>query len=243
MRDFVSSPILVTGASRSGASMVAGILEICGVFLGSTPKPTAQDSRSMFENKEIYEQVMKPYLLEVGMCPAGQYPLVPTSDLPIPVKFKDYVLDALHDDHYQDDRPWAYKSNKLVLTWPLWHFAFPNAKWLIIRRRTGDIINSCLKTSFMRAFKTDKYWKEIGAKNEQEAWLWWVHQYEERLIEMISKGLNCKVIWPERMVRGDYSQMYETIEWLGLKWDSKILSYVDPKFLKVRRLSNGKSNR
>jgi len=52
---------------------------------------------------------------------------------------------------------------------------------------------------------------------------------------MITEGLNCKVVWPERMVQGNYQQMYETIEWLGLRWKSEVLTFIDPKLWKARR--------
>jgi len=45
---------------------------------------------------------------------------------------------------------------------------------------------------------------------------------------MVTEGLNCKVIWPHRMVTGDYSQLYETIDWLGLKWNDKALNFIHP---------------
>jgi len=36
-------------------------------------------------------------------------------------------------------------------------------------------------------------------------------------------------------VTGDYQQMYETIEWLGLEWKSEVLNFIDPKLWKARR--------
>jgi hypothetical protein len=129
-----------------------------------------------------------------------------------------------------ENGPWMYKGAKMCLHWPVWHYAFPNAKWIIVRRRTGDIIQSCLKTGFMRAFTNTANQRAVGAKNERDGWLWWVHQHEQRFIEMIQEeeGPNCKQIWPHRMIKGDYAQLYETIDWLGLKWNSDALSFIDP---------------
>jgi hypothetical protein len=133
------------------------------------------------------------------------------------------------------DGPWMYKGAKMCLMWPIWHHAFPNAKWVIVRRKTSDIISSCLKTNFMHAFSKEHCRKAVGVKSEFEGWLWWVHQHEKRFVEMITEGLNCKIVWPERMVRGDYEQLYETVEWLGLKWKTDVLEFVDPKLWKARR--------
>jgi len=66
--------------------------------------------------------------------------------------------------------------------------------------------------------------------NERDGWIWWVHQHEKRFIEMMEseEGVNVKVIWPHRMVNGDYTQIKDMIDWLGLKWNTEILNFVDP---------------
>ena len=128
-----------------------------------------------------------------------------------------------------------YKGAKMCQHWPIWNYAFPNAKWIIVRRKTSDIINSCIRTGFMRAFSIKGNQKAVGVENEWDGWLWWVHQHEQRFIEMMQAGLNCKVIWPERMVDGDYSQIKEMLEWLGLEWGSEIMDFIEPKLWKARQ--------
>ncbi len=68
----------------------------------------------------------------------------------------------------------------------------------------------------------------MTAYNTEKGWIEWVRQYEQRFVEMITEGLNCKIIWPERMVYGDYQQLYELCEWLGLPWKSEALNFIDP---------------
>ena len=82
----------------------------------------------------------------------------------------------------------------------------------------------------MSAFGREVNQKAVGVKTEQEGWLWWVCTHLDRFIEMIEQenGPNCKQIWPHRMVNGDYKQLYETIEWLGLEWNSDALKFIDP---------------
>ena len=108
---------------------------------------------------------------------------------------------------------------------------------LIVRRRTGDVIQSCIKTGYMRIFKDPVIRSEFLFETEAEAWLWWVHEYEKRFVAMIESGLNCRIIWPERMVTGDYKQIYETIEWLGLKWNNNIPRIIDPLLNKSREVA------
>jgi len=222
----MNSPILVSGAGRSGSNMVAGVLRICGAFSGTVDEQN--------ENILIKEKVVTPYLTGLGADPTGQYPLLDTSKIVIPVGWANSILSIIISDGYQSG-PWMYKSPRSILLWPVWFYAFPNAKWLLVRRRTGDIIRSCSQTAYMSAFSSPIVRKNVGVANEEEGWRWWVHQYEERMVAMIMDGLNCRVIWPERMVSGDYQQIMETIEWLGLSWKSEVLSYIDPRLWKARK--------
>jgi hypothetical protein len=102
----------------------------------------------------------------------------------------------------------------------MWNNVYPDAKWIIVRRRTGDIIYSCMHTAYMNAY------------NNKEGWKSWVHKYEDKFVEMIQAGLNCKVIWPERMVGGDFTQLYETIEWLGLERNKNLKKEILPMLWK-----------
>ena len=230
----MQNPILITGCARSGTSMVAGAINICGAFGGYMSGPNKNNAKGMFENSRIRNALTKPYLRDIKVDSLGQYPLPDIRLIPILPDWKYHVEKVMKDQGYSGG-PWFYKGAKMCLVWPLWNYAFPDAKWIVVRRRTPDIVNSCLKTSFMRAFQYEDVRKAIGVETEKEGWLWWVHQHEERFIEMIQAGLNVKVVWPERMVQGDYSQMMETMDWLGLPWKSEVLSFIDPKLWKARR--------
>jgi hypothetical protein len=56
---------------------------------------------------------------------------------------------------------------------------------------------------------------------------------------MITEGCNCKIIWPERMVDGDYDQLYELCDWLGLKWNNNSLKFIDTLLWKSRQKKGG----
>jgi hypothetical protein len=233
----LADPILITGCARSGTSMVAGIINICGAFGGEMSGPNKNNQKGMFENAYIRNSIVKPYLQQIEVDRLGQYPLPDITNMPIPTDWRRRVEQVMLDQGYQSGL-WMYKGAKMCLMWPVWHYAFPDAKWIIVRRKTGDIINSCKHTAFMRAFNNDTNCGKVGAKTMEEGWLWWVHQHEQRFIEMITEGLNCKIVWPHRMVTGDYKQIYETIEWLGLKWTTDALTFVDPQLWHARRYHN-----
>ena len=68
-------PILITGAARSGTSLTAGIISICGAFGGNTTGSTPYNRNGQFENSHIRNRIVKPYLVRMGVDKLGQYPL------------------------------------------------------------------------------------------------------------------------------------------------------------------------
>lgn len=222
--DKFNNPIFITGVERSGSTIIAKIINMCGAFSGNTTE--------MMENKGIKEIVDSLYI-DMDCNPNGQFPLPYTEGLMIPCDWKKLINAVINKENGKGQ--WMYKSSRICQIWPIWNYAYPNAKWIIVRRRTGDILASCEKTAFMTAFKNEQIRKIIRANNEREGWLWWVHEHEKRFVEMIEAGVNCKVIWPERMVYGDYGQIYEMLEWVGLEWKKDIIDFVDPLLIKTRK--------
>jgi hypothetical protein len=220
MKKVQYDPIFITGVERSGSTLIARILDACGVHSGYC--------NGMFEHVTITE-FNNDYLKNFPF----NFPK--TEDINIPIKWKGAVEGVLTVEQALD-KPWMIKSGTLTRMWPIWNYAYPDAKWLIIRRRTGDVIQSCLKTGYMRTFKIESNLESLGFIREEEGWLWWIHEYEKKFIEMMQAGLNCRVIWPERMVTGNYQQIYETIEWLGLKWNNDIPKVIDPLLNKSREV-------
>ncbi len=214
MIDYENMPVIVTGVQRSGATFIARILDICQVFTG-TPLT------GMRENKGI-KYLIDDYYQKLQLHVEGQYPLPDVNNLLIPHNWHEKVINELKKQNYNKKQVWMYKGHRACQMFPVWAHAFPNARWIIVRRRTGDIIRSCMHTSYMTAF------------DNQEDWKMWVREHENLFVEMIQTGLNCKVIWPERMARGDYQQIYEMLDWLKLRWNSKVISEIDTMLWKSR---------
>jgi hypothetical protein len=215
-----SSPIIITGVPRSGSSIVAGIVNLCGAFGG--------DMRlhpGVYENGAIQRLIENAYLESNGFDVMGQYPL-PGDMNTVPLNWKKLISMQLLAEGYKKG-VWMYKSARAGLLWRVWNHTYPNAKWLIVRRRTGDIIESCMKTGYMSAFKSPENCEKIGVATEEEGWLWMIHEYEKRFVDMMTEGVNCKVVWPERMVNGDYRQIYEALDWIGLPWKPQVLTLAD----------------
>ena len=230
-----NQPVFVTGAERSGSSLIARILELSGIFTGRTT--------NMFENIKLLN-LSRTYLQYPPITgyhtPPRDHFFPKTDQLNIPLDWKNKVDHILREEGYRNNQ-WMFKCSLIAPMWPIWNYAYPNARWLIVRRRTGDVIESCVKTTYMTLCKDQLNLDKINVTTEREGWKWWVHQYEEKFVEMIEAGVNCKIIWPERMVSGDYQQIYETLEWLGFNWSTKIVEVIDPMLIKSRRKYNGTS--
>lgn len=228
----VYSPVFVTGIERSGSSIIAKILQLCGAFTGQVS--------AMQENIQIKEWVDRYYTL-MGADLKGQYPLPNTKEILIPTNWNSKITAGiLPNENYIVGKPWMYKESRLCQIWPVWNYAFPNAKWIIVRRRSGDIIQSCLKTGYMTAFNDETTREAINVASIQDGWKYWIRQHEKLFVEMIETGLNCKQVWPERMVTGDYGQIYEMLDWIGLEWNEDIVKVVEPLLWSSRQKERSK---
>jgi hypothetical protein len=217
----MNDPILITGCARSGTSMTAGIIHICGAFGGDLFGPNRNNQKGMFENKIIRQDIVKPFLRRMKVDPLGQYPL-PSNRQIFEInqvqadKWRSRIRETIQREGYQEGE-WFYKGAKICLIWRIWHLAFPKAKFVIVRRDANDIASSCLRTSFMRAY------------SDRKGWLKWVAKHEKRFDEMKQAGLDVREFWPSKVIEGDFDYAREFVEGLGLKYNDKMVkAFVDP---------------
>lgn len=220
--------ILITGCPRSGTSMTAGIINLCGAFGGKMRKAPEETKHPIFENEDICAHVMVPYLRSIHADPRGQRPLPDVSSLiPIP-DLKQRVEKFMYSQHYNGSHRVFYKSALIALTWPIWRRAFPNARWMIVRRADEDIVYSCMRTAFMNAYRT------------RQGWRYWISQYKQRFQAMHDARLNIGDIWPTKFVEGDFSEIQACVRWLGLKWqEQNVQDFIEPALFHNGEVKNG----
>lgn len=222
----MKDPILITGCARSGTSMTAGILHRCGAFGGRTTDKTPWNKRGQYENTEIRENVVKPYMVLNGADPLCQWPLPDVNRLIPLTNLRQKIEGIMKWEGYKEPRHWYYKGAKMCLMWPVWHAAFPDAKWIIVRRPDEQIIESCLRTAFMRRFQDAKGWQT------------WVDWHKQRFREMIDNGLNVTEVWANTMVEGDISAIGSFVRENGLNWNKQaVKEFISPE---LWRGGNGK---
>jgi len=209
-RKMNNDPILITGTARSGISLIAEVIHLCGAF--TIPA----------FNGKIQHDLIKPFFRGIGADPTGQ------SRLPDIERCKylttknickywpERVGSILLESGYKDG-PWFYADPKSCLIWPIWAEAFPKVWWIIVRRKDDDIIQSCLKTGYMSAHK------------DISGWLQWIEEHKKRFKEMIDGELNIWQIWPQRMVQGKLDEVKAMIQKLGLTWNEKgVKDFITP---------------
>lgn len=218
-----TAPILITGCARSGTSIVAGVIQFCGAFGGKTTGPTPHNTKGQFENGEIRDRVIKEYLRQIGADPLGQKPLPPTDNLPLNKDIRKKMLATIRKQGHSGE-PWYFKGAKMCLVWPVFAAAFPEAKWVIVRRRREEIVLSCMRTRFMRK------------RTSSASWAKWVDFHLRRFDEM-REHLNCVEVWPEKMFQGNFGEMKSVVSWLGLDWNRDVIH----DFLEDRLWNKGQS--
>jgi len=215
------SPIFVTGCPRSGTSLYCGCLDRSGANGGEICGATQANPKGQYENSVIRNQVLKPLLREMDADPLGQKPL------PDPEKVETFdksnlrqlVYDTLINQGLQEDEIWYIKVCKATLVWPVFNRHFPDARWIIVRRDKEDIVNSCIKTGFMRKRTSKNSWRD------------WVDHHVARFEEMKNTCPDRVMeVWPTELINGNFDNIKYSIEWLGLKWNEDvILDWVDKK--------------
>jgi len=196
--------IFITGAARSGTSLTAGILSEHGLRLG--------DVNPLNENTAIRDGVVKKYLKSIGCDPMGQKSFPDPATMPDDPKWRDKVIKA----HKDTKEPWGYKCAKLCYMFPLWVEHLSDAKYILVRRDKSRIINSCLRTSFMSSYKTEKDWSK------------WADNYINGMEEM-KKRLDCIEVWPQEEMKKEFPYK-EVVDFCNLPYSKdKVLKCFRPE--------------
>lgn len=219
MTDYFNSPIFILGLPRSGTSMIAGSIGICGAWTGSTvPGDSASNPKGFFEHIIIREHVIKKLLSHIGCDPLGVRKLPPVDLQGEPPGLADYIRSIIESDGYKHDRPWLYKDAKLTLLWPFFMRAFPDARWLVVKRDEEGFINSCLRTHFMKQHSENRHFWEIFAK-----------EYRVRIEALRDAGANILEISSPDVIAGDFLALENVISQLGLTYKEKVLrEFISP---------------
>ena len=222
---YFSRPIFVTGLPRSGTSMVAGCLQACGTWLGTTVPGGIGNPKGFFENLYIREQLIKPLLVRLGCDPLGVKTLPDFKQTPNVHGLEQAYQQLLVKDGYQGDKPWLYKDAKLSLLWPLVNQSFPEARWVIVERNEGDIIDSCIRTHFMAQHsKSRPFWQSF------------VEQYRLRLDALKNSTPKVYSLSADNLISGHCDEILTLASTLGLTPNpTAIKDFISPSLWQANR--------
>jgi hypothetical protein len=191
--------------------MVAGVLNACGLDLGGPlVPPTKYNPRGFFEHRPIRQKVVKPLLRELGFDQRGQRRLPPRGIMVPPARIAR--LQKAIDRRLNGGR--GYKDAKLLLLWPIFNRAFPNARWVLVRRDPKAIVASCMRTPFMKG------------RPYKAGWIEWVQEHEFRMADLKASGANVVEVWPDP---NDPESFRPALAQAGCVYDeAKILAALEP---------------
>jgi len=204
--DLTDRPVIVTGCARSGTSLIAGIFHACGAWMGKVTGPTRWNKKGQFENEAIRDCLTKPYLKSLGCDPMGQDPLPGAYAVLVEPNWRSRVIKTIKSEGYNGAGIWAFKGAKACLMWPVWYSAFPEARWVIVRRDDEKIIDSCMKTSFMKK------------RNTRESWQEWIDHHKICFQQLYESDAYVYEVWSKDLVE-DPIRAKPLVEIVGLHWD------------------------
>lgn len=209
--------ILVTGAARSGTSVITSMLQACGANLGS-----GDHINELYENLHIREKLLKPMLEYYGGDRRGQvrFPRKIEYGESVPFEIEEAFITAGltgHDDGIVD----VYKDAKLILLWEVFQQELDDVEWLIVRRPREQIIDSCMRTHFMNGRKTLVDWSR------------WVDYHEDRIADLKSNCENWEEVWSNEIIE-DPEDLEGLVEWYGLDFNyDAVMDCIDPNKYKT----------
>lgn len=183
--------------------MVAGALAALGLDFGPTIAGSEANPRGFFENEYVRSRV-KYYIARAGGHPAGQHDF-PDPGVIDPNALRGSIIDALSGCN-------AYKEAKICLLWDSWTRAFPDSRYVFVRRDIDDIATSCVHTTFMR--------KRRG----YDGWRRWAQYYVDAMDRM-KRRVDHIEIWPD----GSTEVFRPVAEFAGLPFNQEQVDvFVEP---------------
>lgn len=189
------------------------MLETAGLFGGQTKPGDKWNARGYFENEGI-TQIVVDLLRSLDVDGLGKrfYPHYVSAHQP---GFREAVHASLIEQGWDGRQRWYYKNNKTLLTWRVWHHAFPNARWVIVKRDEEQIIRSCLRTEFMDAYDSRDEWRQYL-------------NYHLALIDEIKSAVpNWHEFSIDRVFESDENEVREMVLFTGCTYQTEIMRCIE----------------
>lgn len=169
------APICVLGMSRSGTSLTARLLNLCGVYLGSEEeflRPLPPNPEGNWEhldivslNEEILESLGGDWKEPPSMPPGWEASQALVSTRASAAR----LLDGAFADHDL----WGWKDPRNCLTLPFWQQILPAVRYVICLRNPVDVVASLQRRDDLLAERRGRS-DDIDAERGFRLWLRYV---------------------------------------------------------------------
>jgi hypothetical protein len=222
---------LITGCEKTGTSFTAGLLHCCGLFGGDINDlviPRCFNMKGGFENQRIKLELIKPYLLSRGLFNHKRMPhrfvgmSIDWVSQPIdlnPVQLRENILSIFRDEGWDGVQPLFLKSPAFVRMPREMMEAFPEAKWILVRREAQSAMRSRYAKRYTRAVPDATGFIEVDD----------IYRMGMECMDQIKDlGIGAD-FYPDDVISGDVSNLGSIIEYSGgiLNHDA-IDDWIDP---------------
>lgn len=143
--------LAITGMHRSGTSMVAHYLQLCGINIGEHLHPADRGNpKGYFEDEELLN-LHKDILVTFGL------PAFPTEDeqlsQKIPEKFKLFAQQIIHER--KKLTRWGWKDCRTSLFLDFWKDLIPEINVLFLYRHPVGVVDSLLRRNTDKIIQRD----------------------------------------------------------------------------------------
>ena len=151
--------VCITGMHRSGTSMVARLLNLCGLYLGPEEefvKPGFDNPEGFWENNR-FMAINEALLVQFG----GDWDYPPElsegwETKPEIVRFNEMAEELAGSFHGHE--PWGWKDPRNCLTFLFWKSLFPDMKVVICIRNPLDVAESLKRRNYNSGIFTLRLW-------------------------------------------------------------------------------------
>lgn len=196
-------PIIVYGPARSGTSLITGIIHLCGAWVGPYRKNEKLNPKGSFEL-----QGFKTVLTDKMSVDTNS------------VTIREIMAEYIENIGYPGG-PWVLKVKDSL------HWIFKKGfspKWVLVWRKQGAILQSQERSYITKNKEPGFFDKAIETEKIISKHKYMSDMYNEDPENVFN-------IWPEKIIKGNYRDLENMINWLGLSFNySKIKDFIDPAF-------------
>lgn len=209
-----TSPVIVVGCSRSGTSLVSGILQDCGVHMGT--------NQSGNKESKLFQSINRDMLDIVGVswrCIRFLPPVkVLRDNCPYMRKMAEDALQAYLEGNGElnpQDGEWGWKDPRSSLTLPVWSRIFPKARVLHVVRSGREVAASLRRREDKRNREGYITEEEMAAQYLDDMRVW--GKYVERIILAVKAFPVSSVICYEDLVSDPLTTLRRMLRELHLE--------------------------